>query len=409
MADEKPIIVIKKKGGHGGHHGGAWKVAYADFVTAMMAFFMVMWLLNSASEVTRQNIASYFRRPGLFTSGSGTPLLIGESGILRDAYVPPRPEDKAFKAGVDQSPKDTRSGSDKDKIKRQIKNKEEKAKGIIKGKEDTQGVKVKEQKELSGISPTAKEAMEKLAEEIKQQIESSPDLKKLLGIVDVKINADGLNIEIMDSEKVSMFNLGGSIILPEAREAFTKLAGMLLKLPNSIEIVGHTDAKPFAIRPGGLSNWELSSERANAARRLLEAEGIPPERITSVIGRADRELRNPSDPFAASNRRITLKMKFKFTKTIDLAKQPEALKEIEKPLEQAAIEQAAAPPTPAPAHGYMPKILREAIQKQKDTVPLPDEVPFEAVEPGVNSVPTPESKLFKDNPVTGPADPFANL
>ena len=89
MADDKPIIVIKKKGGHGGHHGGAWKVAYADFVTAMMAFFMVMWLVNSAETKTKKAIASYFRRPGLFESGSGTPLLIGGSGMLPEAFAPP--------------------------------------------------------------------------------------------------------------------------------------------------------------------------------------------------------------------------------------------------------------------------------------------------------------------------------
>ena len=95
MANEKPVIVIKKKkGGHGGHHGGAWKIAYADFVTAMMCFFLCMWLINTASVVTRENIASYFRKPSLFNEGTGMPLLLGGAGILTDAYVPPKPVDK---------------------------------------------------------------------------------------------------------------------------------------------------------------------------------------------------------------------------------------------------------------------------------------------------------------------------
>jgi flagellar motor protein MotB len=119
MADDKPIIVIKKKGGHGGHHGGAWKVAYADFVTAMMAFFMVMWLVNSASEPTRQNIASYFRKPGLFASGSGTPLQIGGAGFLEDA-APPRPDEKKKGSGMSATREKKKSGTDDDDLEKRV-------------------------------------------------------------------------------------------------------------------------------------------------------------------------------------------------------------------------------------------------------------------------------------------------
>jgi chemotaxis protein MotB len=451
MADDKPIIIIKKKGGHGGHHGGAWKVAYADFVTAMMAFFMVMWLVNTADQNTKQNIASYFRRPGLFQSGSGTPLMIGEAGILQDAFVPPHKSDTTKNSGKDQdhhsAPKTAEEAVKESK--RKISTKGEKSKGG--GQADAlgkEGLAKEDAKELGKLfeekrsGPADQELIEaeksfisKLAESLRQQIASSKELSELLGIVDVKIDADGLNVEIMDTEKTSMFASGSSRVLPEARAAFAKLAEIMKKLPNKIDLVGHTDAKPFASKAGGYSNWELSSDRAQAARRILEQEGIAPERFTSVIGRAYQEPKVAADPMAPANRRITLKMRFKFNSSVDLSKDPNALADpdnIPAPTRAAETTSAGqssptarsgAQPTASPqetqtatgekVHSLTPKqVLNDAYRPKNavtarestDRIKLPDD----SGTAGDQNRP-PSGDIFGDNPVIGPKDLFTNF
>lgn len=317
MADEKPIIIIKKAHGHGGHHGGAWKVAYADFVTAMMAFFMVMWLVNTAEVSTRQSIALYFRKPGIFETGSGTPMFQGGTGVLPEGYAPPHPESSNYTFGRSQDPRTGRTdqeGGDNPEMK--TLNRDGQV-GISKSSDPTKDGDFGGDGDFVQGGIDAKqlalqqEQFEQIAQELQAEIIRAPELQELLGVVDVKVDADGLNIEIMDTEKSSMFAVGSARIQPETQQAFAKLAGLLKDLPNSIDIVGHTDARAFASRNGGYSNWELSADRANAARRLLEAEGIRPERITSVIGRAEKDPKNPAEPLSAANRRITLKMRFR--------------------------------------------------------------------------------------------------
>ena len=440
MADEKPIIVIKKKGGHGGHHGGAWKVAYADFVTAMMAFFMVMWLVNSAEVSVRQNIASYFRKPGLFASGSGTPLLIGQAGILEDAFSPPHPSQSAKSAGKSEEKMDKKSGTEEeDTLKTKVKRGGE-ANGLLRSEEERQGLNpnevdpskksIEEIPDIPKVPPMPngqeleKFSMEKIAKQIREQIEASPELQKLLGIVDVKVDADGLNIEIMDSDKSSMFSSGSPRILPDAQEAFEKLASLMLKLPNKIEIVGHTDAKPFTSRTGGYTNWELSADRANAARRVLEESGIAPDRIASVVGRADQEPRVIGDPLAAANRRITLKMKFNFNKTINLGKDPNALEHINDappPVPsgegaQVAGEDGAIPgmpieapsvaATPAPIHGFRPKKLIQANSKE-NLAAIPEDSPASIDPDPRGTASAGKDKIFGGSPVIGSSDIFS--
>ncbi len=407
MADDKPIIVIKKKGGHGGHHGGAWKVAYADFVTAMMAFFMVMWLVNSASSPTRENIASYFRKPGIFDTGSGSPLMIGAAGILPDA-PPPKPEEKKKSMGTSQERLNKKTGTDIDEGKNRITDRGDKGKGMG------------DQAGLGSTAPTDPSDLDQpnfkahgisndvgqlqtLTEKIEKEIADSPELKKLVGIVDVKIDADGLNIEIMDTEKSSMFSLGSARVLPEAADAFKKLGTILAGVSNSIDIVGHTDAKPFPGKTNGYSNWELSSDRANAARRLLLSEGIAPSRITSVVGRADKELKKPDAPLDPSNRRITLKMRFNSLTHVNLAKDPSALKNL-KVDEQKFQEKEA-----EKVHSLSTKDVLEGNKaetskpKEKGTISLPDEN-----SPQGNPDLIGRDKIFGDNPVIGPTDHFAN-
>lgn len=400
MADEKPIIVIKKKGGHGGHHGGAWKIAYADFVTAMMAFFMVMWLINSASERTKQAIASYFRRPGLFVSGSGTPLEIGGAGFLEDGQPPAKFIGESDNEGEIKEPvkrKDDQTGPIlAGDIDIKIAKLKELIKQITKTDEKTAGELLNK---AAGLGEQEAE-MEDVAEMIRQQITTSPELKELLGTVDVKVDADGLNIEIMDTDKSSMFALGSPRIQPEAEEAFTKISKILATVPNTIDIVGHTDAKPFASRTGSYSNWELSTDRANAARKLLESQGIAPERIRGIVGKADTELKEEKDPFSAANRRITLKMRFNAAKTVNLAQDPKALEKL--PLLEQKYNEDQARVEAANVHSFT---VKEIIKGNKDKKPSP--LPESS---GTGQQPTEDpigkDKIFGDSPVISPREFF---
>lgn len=406
MAEEKPIIVIKKKGHHGGHHGGAWKVAYADFVTAMMAFFMVMWLVNSAEVTTRQNIASYFRRPGLFQSGSGTPLMMGESGILKDGLMPSAQGPKKKISGMGDSSLKKKSGTDDGPEQPgRITIRGEKGKGFIKGDENTHGYNVAKPSDgTSGGNQGAeqeKQQVEMLAEQIRQVIATSPELQALIGDVDVKVDADGLNIEIMDTEKSSMFAPGSARITTEAQDAFGKIAIIIDKLPNTIDIVGHTDSVPYSSKPGGYSNWELSADRANAARRILEAKGLRPERIASVLGRADRELKDTNEPSSPTNRRITLKMKFNAKDPLKIEYGPSTFERFQRFEDQ-----------------YQEKLRNESEREKLrntpqdgaggraagDTIALPEEEVRES-----NPEFFERDKIFGNNPVLGPPDPFADF
>ena len=284
--DGKTIIIVKKVSGHGGHHGGAWKVAYADFVTAMMALFMVLWLVNSAAVPTRQRIASYFREPGVFDSGSGTPLEIGGAGILPDAFSPP--SDENSKVAV--SEKLYEIDSTKGKI-------------------------------LENFDPSAADGeqkqrvnLEKLAQEIKKainQADGGAGEGQLLGQVDVKVDQQGLHIEIMDTDEASMFEIGRSEIRPVAEAELSRIASILKKLPNPIDIEGHTDATPFGSGSGRrYDNWDLSTDRANAARRALLRSGIRETQLARVVGFAAQRLKVPTNPVAPSNRRISISMRF---------------------------------------------------------------------------------------------------
>ncbi|MEZ5355213.1 MAG: flagellar motor protein MotB [Bryobacteraceae bacterium] len=238
MADEvAPVIVIKKKSGHGGHHGGAWKVAYADFVTAMMAFFMVMWLMNSTPQI-KEAVGSYFRDP----SGSGKKSGSSMSG-----------------AG--------------------------------------QGLELK------------KEDLSKLKDEISQAMKQMPEFDKLKDQVSMTVTGEGLRIELLETEKGLFFASGDLQPSDQGEEMLNLLAQQLGELPNHILIEGHTDARPFN-SADGYTNWELSVDRANAARKLMEANGLRQGQVTQVRGFADRRLRVEEDPNAANNRRISVIVRY---------------------------------------------------------------------------------------------------
>ncbi|MCC6293924.1 MAG: OmpA family protein [Bryobacterales bacterium] len=238
MEEEKqPIIVIKKKVGHGGHHGGAWKVAYADFVTAMMAFFMVMWLMNS-NEKIKEAVAGYFKDP----DGAG---------------------------------KQTGSASA--------------------GQGDALNI--------------SRDNMGNLKDQLEQAMRKMPDFQQLKDQVAMTVTGEGLRIELLETEQGMFFESGSAKPSASGEVLLSMLSEQLGGLPNSLLIEGHTDSKPFA-GDGSYTNWELSSERANSARRLMETHGLRNGQVAQVRGFADRKLRVSEDPLNPSNRRVSVIVKY---------------------------------------------------------------------------------------------------
>jgi chemotaxis protein MotB len=246
MSAPKPIIIIKKKGAHGGHHGGAWKVAYADFVTAMMALFIVLWLLNSSQKIQKA-VGGYFRDP------SGT----------------------AQQAGSDMN-----------------------------GVEENFVV--------------TKDNMDEIKDQLEKTIREVPDFEKLKNNIDMTVTNEGLRIELTESASGIFFESGSSKISNDGNELLSALAGELGKLPNTIAMEGHTDSKPYSAA-STYTNWELSSDRANAARRLMLLHGIRTDQVTQVRGFADQRLRKKEAPLDPSNRRISLIVQYLPKKPTDPA------------------------------------------------------------------------------------------
>src|SRR5215212_100423 len=250
---KKIIIVRKKKGGGGGHHGGSWKVAYADFVTAMMAFFMVMWILGMDQQL-RQAIEGYFSNPVGYKkgySGGATPISSGSSP-----------------ASV-------------------------KTNAIFLASREFQ-----------------RKRFDEVSEELQSKLDSVGQTGKLRAKVEIILTETGLRIEMIESETGdTFFPLGSAEIKPAGRETLQIIASELARLENPIGIEGHTDAAPFAAG-ATFTNWELSNARANAARRVLETTAISPKRIVEVTGYADRQLRNAANPRDPANRRISLMLPF---------------------------------------------------------------------------------------------------
>ncbi len=269
-----PVIIIKKKkkGGGGGHHGGAWKVAYADFVTAMMAFFLLMWLLNATTEEQRKGIADYFNPtiPISRISGGGSDGLNGSSIFTEQTYA---------KMGTGATASSTLA-----KTKPLTPNESEKFPD-------------------GSAEPLSEEEQAAAVAQLEMML--SEESKALSDHIQVKLSPEGIVMELVDSEDVPLFALGDSKptgLLVELVETVTK---SFSAFGNNIKVVGHTDS--LAFRDGQrFDNWDLSTERANVARRLLVEKGFPLERIQEVSGRADTDLLIPDDPFAAQNRRISI-------------------------------------------------------------------------------------------------------
>jgi chemotaxis protein MotB len=246
----QPIIIIRKKKGHGGgHHGGAWKVAYADFVTAMLALFIVLWLLSSSEQVQKA-VGGYFTDP----KGRGKDVGNGLKG----------------------------AGSESLSIH--------------------------------------KDDMNKLKDKLEQAVKSSAALQKIKEHVIFTVTGEGLRVELLEGEGSTFFESGNSCPTEFGKDLLQKLAAEIGKLPNRVTMEGHTDSKPFSGR-ADYSNWELSSDRANAARRWMQENGMRDDQVTQVRGFADQSPRDPDHPDDATNRRVTLVIQYQLAKGLAVGAQ----------------------------------------------------------------------------------------
>jgi len=283
---EQPIIIKKiKKGGHG-HHGGAWKVAYADFMTAMMAFFIVMWIF-AQSEETKQAIAEFFNDPASVTGG-GFFGSIGSSPV--SIFDNPA---SGTGRGRDESTPFTWS--------------------FTEGKAtDTTQISATHLQAIKD-SVAAAEVVERAGEELRKYLQelerdASLEMQNILSSIKLEITPDGLRIELLESHDNNFFEIGSANLKPDAIAVLRQLAVRIGSLPNYVEVEGHTDSRGFA--PGAsYTNWELSADRANSARKVLENSGLWQGQIISVSGFADRRLRTPNNPFDFSNRRVSIIVK----------------------------------------------------------------------------------------------------
>jgi chemotaxis protein MotB len=284
--NEKPQIIIikRKKAAHGGHHGGAWKVAYADFVTAMMALFIVLWLLSSSEQVQKA-VGGYFTDP----KGHGKDVGNGLRGAGSESL------------------------------------------------------------------PIHKDDMKKLKEKLEQAVKDTGSLEKIKDHIVITVTGEGLRVELIEDANGMFFESGSPAPSEFGKELLSTLAEELGKLPNKITMEGHTDSKPFNGREG-YGNWELSTDRANNARRWMQAHGMREDQVTQVRGFADQSLRNPANPEDPSNRRITLIIQYQKATAADNAKMAADAKEASK---EAAKENKDAKPAPVAAPGAPAKLAEK--------------------------------------------------
>jgi chemotaxis protein MotB len=267
----QPIIIKRvRKGGHN-RHGGAWKIAYADFVTAMMAFFLLMWLLGSTTEGDKKGIADFFNAPLKVA-------LMGGSGAGDSSHV--------VRGG----------GSDMTRTTGQVKD------GDVAAKKKLISLKALEAEHKRAEAAR----LEALKNKVEEALEASPKLAPMMSQIRLDMTRDGLRIQIVDEQNRPMFDSGSAVVKPYMRELLREIGHVLSDVPNRITLEGHTDAQPFVGGERGYSNWELSSDRANASRREIVAGGLPEDRMLLVQGLASSNLFVPTEPANPMNRRISI-------------------------------------------------------------------------------------------------------
>ncbi len=322
-ANTHRVVIRRKKVGGGGHHGGSWKIAYADFVTAMMAFFLVMWLISIVPKEELKGIAQYFRMP-LRVALTGGPNQSAETSAIPGGGSDPTKSDgdvrKSEGTRIEVQPNQTTEADRRDRRR-----------------------------------------LEQLRQHLIKAIESNPVLTKFRPQLLVDVTTEGLRIQIVDSKNRPMFALGSAEVEPYMRDILRQLAPLLNEVPNKISISGHTDSTPYAGDQAGYSNWELSSDRANASRQELVAAGMDPNKIIRVQGLASSMSLVKDDPAAPINRRISLvllnsqalrRIEQENATAADVAKGmmgSSSVQQIEQALPPQAPRPAAAGSVPAPA------------------------------------------------------------
>jgi chemotaxis protein MotB len=299
-ATNAPIIIIKrrKRAHHEAHHGGAWKVAYADFVTAMMAFFLLLWLLNATTEEQRRGISDYFSPASVARTTSGAGGILGGQTVVRDGAM--RSEGSELSIPLPATPTDNPEsdvdgefagdGGDDSAAERKL-------------REQTNELTPEEQDKL--LAKREDERFEEAAAELREAIQSAPELAKLAESLIIDRTPEGLRIQIVDQDKYSMFPLGSAAMYDYTRKLLAEVAKIVGKLPNRIAVTGHTDSTPYS-RSSNYTNWELSTDRALASRRALVESGFLEDRVERVIGKADKEHLFPDEPNSPRNRRISV-------------------------------------------------------------------------------------------------------
>ena len=268
MTDERRPIIIRKIRKRGGHHGGHWKIAYADFVTAMMAFFLLMWLLSSSSEAELRGISEYFQAPlAVLARGSG-----GSESILQ--------------------------GGGKDLTKRNGETR--KHIGEVPGKPASLKVAQAELERLDTVR------FKNLKERLERLIETNPTMRQFRKQLLLDITTEGLRVQIIDDRNRPMFALASAELEPHTREILQRFGGVLNEIPNMVSLSGHTDATPYASGEKHYSNWELSSDRANASRRQLILGGMNEQKVMRVVGLSSAVLFDKENPYNPINRRISI-------------------------------------------------------------------------------------------------------
>ena len=279
VSGEAPTIIIKriKKGGHGGHHGGAWKVAYADFVTAMMAFFLLMWLINTTSPEQKRGIADYFAPASVSETTSGSGGILGGAALASSGAKSSGSKDVIEALAPEAPPNVTDTGQSQNQSQNSSQGAQDKA-------DDA--------------------ALTSAAQSLKQAMQDMPELTELSKQIIVDQTPEGLRVQLVDQEGRSMFKENSAEPNDRAKILLQAVAKVVNKLPNRITIAGHTSAAADGAKPA--SDWALSSSRADASRQILQAAGVDADRIYQVAGKAASDPLYPDDPLLPGNRRITI-------------------------------------------------------------------------------------------------------
>jgi len=283
QGDGKNATIIKKvkKGGHGGHHGGAWKVAYADFVTAMMAFFLLLWLLNAVTQEQLEGISNYFAPQNIAPSASGAGGVLGGQSVAEPGAIgaPVNPDimdmdlpNPSAGTGGFETPPDEMD--------------ERTAEEIMEEREEEQ--------------------FQEAEDALREAIRGIPTLAEMADNLLIDDTPEGLRVQIVDQEGLAMFPRGSSDMFGHTRDLLALVAQVIQKMPQKIAISGHTDATKFGGGGQGYTNWELSADRANASRRELMRNGVPEDRISRVVGKAAEDPLFADDPKDPRNRRISI-------------------------------------------------------------------------------------------------------